>query len=440
MPVIKQVTEIPGPRSRHVLKQKEANVARGISVSFPIAIDRAEGVCVTDLDGNQYIDLAAGIASLNVGHSPAPVVKAIEKQLRQFINPIFNVMMHEPYIELASELNKRVPGDFEKRTVFFNSGAEGIENAVKIARKYTGRKGVITFFRSFHGRTLLTMTMTGKVGGLKRGFAPLATDIYQSSYPHYFQDGRSDEELLAELRRLFDYTVAKEDVAAIVMEPIQGDGGFNVPSNAFVQGVRDLCDEHGILLIADEIQTGFGRSGKLFAMEHFDAKADLTVMSKSIAAGIPLSAVTGRESIMNALEVKELGGTLSGNPLACVASLEVLKMIDQANLLARAQRIGEIIKEELNFESAHIGDIRGRGAMMALEFVQDKKTKAPCREFVREVVQTCFKRGVLLMMASDGDVIRLLPPLIITDEALREALAVIRTTIQELENRRDDEK
>lgn len=426
-------TNIPGPKSAEYLKARESAVARGISTAYPICVKDANGATLTDVDGNTFIDLAAGIGSLNVGHSPEPVVKAIKEQLDKFINPIFNVAMHEPYIELAKKLNELIPGDFPKKTVFFNSGAEAVENAVKIARRYTGRKAVISFDRSFHGRTMLTMTLTGKVSSIKKGFGPLATDVHQVPYPYYFKDDRTDEQLVNELKRVFEVTVDPEEVAAIIMEPVQGDGGIIVPSNQFVQAIRKICDEHGIVFIADEIQTGFGRTGKMFAMEHFHTYADLTVMSKSIAAGIPLSAVTGKDEIVNFPNVRELGGTLSGNTLGCVASLEVISMIEDGNLLQRSQEIGTRVKEILDFPSNHIGEIRGLGAMIGVEIVKDKEKKAQHREFVNEVVSECFKRGVLFMRAADGDVIRLLPPLVITDEQLDEAIGVLKDVIQQLE-------
>ena len=427
-------TPIPGPKSTELLKEKEEAVARGISTAYPIAIDKGEGAVLTDIDGNSYIDLASGIASLNVGHSPKPVVDALKNQLDSFINPVFNVTMHKPYIDLAKKLNQIVPGNFQKKSVFFNSGAEAIENAVKIARRYTGRKGIISFDRSFHGRTMLAMTLTGKVNSIKRGFGPLAPDVHHAPYPYYFKDERTDEQLIDELKRLFQVTISPEEIAAIILEPVQGDGGIIVPSKQFIQEIRAICDEFGIVFIADEIQTGFGRTGNMFAMEHFDCAADLTVMSKSIAAGIPLSAITGKEEIVNFPAVKELGGTLSGNTLGCVAALEVIKMIENQNLLERANEIGQFIKEKLSFNSKYIGEVRQIGAMIGIEIVLDKQSKASHRSFVNDVVNTCFEKGVLFMRAADGDVIRLLPPLVITDEQLDEAMSVIADTIKELEN------
>lgn len=433
MKYIKISTAIPGPKSEIVFQNREKAVGRGISTAFPIAIENGRGAILEDVDGNSYIDMAAGIASLNVGHSPEPVVHALKNQLNNYINPVFNVTMHLPYVELAEKLNEIVPGNGDKKTVLFNSGAEAVENAVKIARRYTGRKAIISFERSFHGRTLLGMTLTGKVKSVKAGFGPMATDVYQTSYPYYYQDLRSDEELLEDMNRLFYKSVDPNDVAAIIMEPIQGDGGFIVPSKKFVQSIRKTCDQHGIVMIADEIQTGFGRTGKMFAMEHFNTSADITVMSKSIAAGIPLSAVTGKSEIVNYPKTKELGGTLSGSTLACVAAIEVIEMIKQQDLLKRANDIGNIIKKTFDFSSKHVGDIRGVGAMIGIEFVDDKQSKCSIKPFVQKVVKECFEKGVLLLTAADGNVIRLLPPLVINDDQLNEALQVIKSVIQNLE-------
>lgn len=433
MSTIKLKTDIPGPKSTELLKKREQAVARGISTAYPIAVDHAKGAVVNDVDGNAFIDLAAGISSLNVGHSPEPVVKAIKEQLDSFINPIFNVAMHEPYIQLASTLNQLVPGNGDNKTVFFNSGAEAIENAVKIARRYTKRKAVISFDRSFHGRTMLGMTLTGKVQNVKSKFGPLAPDVHHAPYPYNYRDNRSAEELISDLERLFKVTVDPYDVAAIIMEPIQGDGGILVPSTEFIQSIRKVCDEYGIVLIADEVQTGFGRTGKMFAMEHFNCEADITVMSKSIAAGIPLSAVTGKTEIINYPKVKELGGTLSGNTLGCVASIEVIRMIEEMNLLTRANDINKIIIDKLNITSKYIGEVRGLGAMIGIEFVKSQETKEPNAEFVQGVVTECFKKGVLFMRAGEGNVIRLLPPLIISDEELIEAMDVIVHLIKKLE-------
>ena len=433
MNTIKLKTDIPGPKSTELLKQREEEVARGISTAYPIAVDHAKGAVIHDVDGNAYIDLAAGISSLNVGHSPEPVVEAIKKQLDSFINPIFNVAMHEPYIQLAGTLNKLVPGSGDNKTVFFNSGAEAIENAVKIARRYTKRKAVIAFDRSFHGRTMLGMTLTGKVQNVKSKFGPLATDIHHAPYPYDYRDDRSTEELIDDLKRLFKISVDPNDVAAIILEPVQGDGGILVPSKEFIQSIRKICDEYGIVFIADEVQTGFGRTGKMFAMEHFDCEADMTVMSKSIAAGIPLSAVTGKSHIVNYPKVKELGGTLSGNTLGCVASLEVIRMIQEQNLLSRANDIYKIITEKLTISSKYIGEVRGIGAMIGIEFVKDQNSKEPNAQFVQSVVTECFENGVLFMRAGDGNVIRLLPPLIISDEELIEAMDVIVRAIKKFE-------
>lgn len=427
-------TSIPGPRSSELLRQREHAIARGISTALPIVVKKAHGALVTDIDENCFIDMTGGIGTLNVGHSPEKVIQAIKNQLDHFINPVFSVNMHEPYIRLAQNLNNLVPGGFPKKTVLFNSGAEAVENAIKIARRYTGRRAIISFERGFHGRTLLAMTLTSKVKGLKGGFGPLATDIYRLPYPYDYQNQRTDKELLENFNTLFQNAVDPDDVAAVILEPVQGDGGIIVPSKKFVQGVRDICSKFGILLIADEIQTGFGRTGKWFAMEHFAVEPDITVMSKSIAAGIPLSAVTGRAEIINYPEVSELGGTLSGNPLGCAAALKVIEMINEEDLLERANFIGEQIKYRLDFPSEFLGDVRGLGAMIGVEFVKDKQTKEPHKEFTVKVSQECHKRGVITFTAgAHGNVIRLLPPLVITNDQLMEALDVFVDVIQMVE-------
>ncbi|RFU70292.1 4-aminobutyrate--2-oxoglutarate transaminase [Peribacillus saganii] len=428
---IKLKTSIPGPRSTELLKQREEAIARGISTALPIVTKKASGALLTDIDDNCFIDMAAGIGSLNVGHSPEKVVGAIREQLNNFINPIFNVTMHEPYIRLAQTLNNLIPGDFPKKTVLFNSGAEAVENAVKIARRYTGRRAIISFERGFHGRSLLAMTLTSKVKGIKSGFGPLATDVYRLPYPYYYRDQRTDKELLENFQTLFQYSVDPNDVAAVILEPVQGDGGIIAPSVEFVQGVKEICSNYGILLIADEVQTGFGRTGKWFGMEHFHIYPDITVISKSIAAGIPLSAVTGRSEIVNYPEVTELGGTLGGNPLGCVAALKVIEMIENEKLLERANFIGEQIKSQLNFPSKFLGDVRGLGAMVGMEFVKDKKKKEPNGSFAARVSRGCHERGVITFTAgAHGNVIRLLPPLVITNNQLMEALDVIVDVIQ----------
>ncbi|MCF8566514.1 4-aminobutyrate--2-oxoglutarate transaminase [Alicyclobacillus tolerans] len=429
-------TEVPGPKSRAWLARRNEAVPRGIGTTVPVFVDTASGALVTDIDGNRFIDLAGGISSLNVGHSPVEVVNAIKDQLERFIHPVFHVTMYDSYIALAEKLNALVPGNFAKKTAFFNSGAEAVENAVKVARRFTGRRAVISFERGFHGRTLLGMSLTGKVKGLKRGFGTMAADVYKLPYPYPYRSDLTTEQMLGQFDALFESQVDPYDVAAVVLEPVQGDGGFMVPSIDFVRGVKDICDRYQILLIADEVQTGLGRTGRWFAMEHFGVEADVTVMAKSLGAGIPLAAVTGRAEVMDAPEVKELGATLGGSPLGCAAGLRVIEQIESQNLVARAAQIGDRIRSKLNFLSHHIGEVRGLGAMVGIEFVTDSVRKHPDPQFVKQVVQGCYQNGVLILTAGAyGNVVRLLPPLVIEDAQVDEAMAVFERVVTVLESR-----
>jgi 4-aminobutyrate aminotransferase/(S)-3-amino-2-methylpropionate transaminase len=401
-------------------------------------VKEAEGALVTDIDGNRFIDLAGGIGSLNTGHSTRAIIDALKNQLDDYINPAFPVMMYDSYIELAEKLNQRVPGEFSKKTVLFNSGAEANENAIKIARRFTKRSGVITFERAFHGRTFMTMSMTSKVKGFKKGFGSMPSEVYHLPYPYPYRSSQTTAEILDAIQNLFQMTVDPSEIAAIVLEPVQGDGGIVVPNKEFFEGIRELCDQHGIVFIADEVQTGFARTGKFFAMEHFGVAPDLTVMGKSIGAGIPLSAVTGKAEIMDAPEKKELGSTLGGNPLGCIAGIKVIEEIENNNLIGRAEEIGNMIRSKLDFSSNHIGEVRGLGAMVGIEFVKDLETKEPYPEFVKKVVKKCHESGVIIITAgARGNIIRLLPPLVINDKQLNEALDVIIDHIKQLENEMD---
>lgn len=435
---------IPGPKSAVLLEKRRHQVPIGVSNAVPAFAATGNGALLTDVDGNTFIDLAGAIGTLNVGHCPPQVVQAITEQVQKFIHPGFNVMMYEPYIHLAEKLNQITPGSHHKKTFFLNSGAEAVENAVKIARKYTGRKAIISFERGFHGRTLLAMSLTSKVKPYKFGYGPFAPDTYKIPYPYYYRsplDGNPqdlDQLYLSKLQEFFITEVPAEEVAAIIMEPVQGEGGFVIPSQDFVQGIKKICDENGILLIADEIQTGFGRTGKMFAMEHFGLVPDLMTMSKSVAAGLPISAVTGRAEIMDAPAIGEIGGTYGGSPLGCVAALQVIKMLEEDGLITRSNLIGEKIRstfKKLQQTYPQIGDVRGLGAMCAVEFVKDHLSKEPDKEFTTAIVQECSRRGVIILSAGlYGNVLRFLSPLVITDEQLAEALYVIETVIADLQS------
>jgi 4-aminobutyrate aminotransferase / (S)-3-amino-2-methylpropionate transaminase / 5-aminovalerate transaminase len=425
-------TPIPGPRSLELLTRRQQAVARGVSTTIPVFVEHGSGALVTDVDGNRFIDLAGGISSLNVGHTPPSIVEAIQTQASKYVHAVFHVNFYEPYVEFAEKLNRLVPGAFQKKTVLFNSGAEAVENAIKIARRFTGRRAVVTFERGFHGRTLLGMSLTGKVKSFKTGFGPMASDVFKLSYPYSYRNFLTDTQLLEQFQNLFEFHVDPDDVAAVVLEPVQGDGGIIVPTPEFIQGVRKICNQHDILLIADEVQTGFGRTGKWFAMEHFGVSADLTAMSKSIGGGIPLAAVTGRADVMDAPEPKEVGSTLGGSPLGCVAGLKVIEMIEQLGLLGRATAIGERIRSAFD-SSEHLGEVRGLGAMNGLEFVTGARDRQPDVDFAKKVVEGCYKQGVLVLTAGAGNIVRLLPPLVIEDAQVLEALDVMRTVISELE-------
>ncbi|WP_075981566.1 4-aminobutyrate--2-oxoglutarate transaminase [Bacillus massilinigeriensis] len=437
---VKQVTEIPGPISRKLQERRGNIVPRGISNNCTSFVKKAEGAIVEDVDGNTYIDFAGAIGTINVGHSHPKVVSAIHEQASQFIHTGFNVMMYESYIELAERLAELAPGHFAKQVAFFNSGAEAVENAVKIARKFTKRQGVISFTRGFHGRTLLAMTMTSKVKPYKFEFGPFAPEVYKAPYPYPYRrpDGMSEKQysqfMIEQFEQFLISEVAPETIAAVVMEPVQGEGGFIVPDIEFVHAVREICTKYGIIFVADEIQTGFARTGKYFAIDHFGVVPDLITISKSMGAGVPISGVIGKKEIMDSADVGEIGGTYSGSPLGCRAALAVLDIIEEEGLNARSEYLGNKVKERLNqlankFEQ--IGDVRGLGAMCAMELVTNKKEKTPDKLVVGKIVKEANKRGLLLLNAGIySNVIRILMPLVITDEQLEEGLEILGESIE----------
>lgn len=409
-------------------------VARGVGNGNLNVAKYAQGATVTDIEDNKYIDFAAAIGTLNVGHSHPKIVKHIQEKVENFIHPGFNVIMYESYLKLAEKLAHLTPGDFDKKVILLNSGAEAVENAVKIARKHTGRTGVVSFVRGFHGRTNLTMSMTSKVRPYKLGFGPFASDVYQAPYPNLSEkpDNLSDEEyvdyIIQQLNDFFISAVDPETVACVVMEPVQGEGGFIIPDKKFVQAVREICNQHGIVFVADEIQSGFARTGKMFAIEHFDVVPDLVTVSKSLAAGFPLSGVIGEAEMMDSSNPGELGGTYCGNPIACEAALKVIEIIDEENLNDKSEKVGTVIKAKLNILSQKvdfIGDIRGLGAMVAVEII-DPDTGKPDKEKTAEIVKQANKKGLLLLSAGlKGNVIRFLTPLVITDDELNKGLEIL---------------
>ncbi|GHH97739.1 4-aminobutyrate--2-oxoglutarate transaminase [Neobacillus kokaensis] len=432
---VKQETAIPGPRSLAILERRNKYVPRGISNNCHSFVKKAQGAVVEDVDGNFYIDFAGAIGTINVGHSHPKVVDAVQEQASQFIHTGFNVMMYESYIDLAEKLCELAPGNFAKKAAFFNSGAEAVENAVKIARKYTKRQGIISFTRGFHGRTLMTMTMTSKVKPYKFGFGPFAPEVYKAPYPYVYRrlDGMSEEQysqmIIEQFEQFLLAEAAPETIAAVVMEPVQGEGGFIVPDIAFVRKVKEICTKYGILFVADEIQTGFARTGKYFAIDHFGVVPDLITISKSMGAGVPISGVIGRTDIMDAAETGEIGGTYSGSPLGCQAALAVLDIIESEKLNERAQMLGSRVIEKMKQLSMRfdcIGDIRGLGAMCAMEIVKDKQTKTPDKEGVAKIVKAAGERGLLLLSAGlYGNVVRLLMPITISEKQFEEGFQIL---------------
>lgn len=408
-------------------QRRLAATPRGIGVMCGYYAERAENATLWDVEGNEVIDFASGIAVLNTGHRHPKVVAAIEKQLKAFTHTAYQIVPYESYIALAERINQRAPIDGACKTAFFTTGAEAVENAVKIARAYTGRPGLITFGGGFHGRTYMAMALTGKVAPYKLGFGPFPGSVFHGQYPNALH-GVSTEDAMNSLERIFKADIDPKQVAAIVLEPVQGEGGFNIAPPEFMHALRTLCDQHGILLIADEVQSGFARTGKLFAMEHYAVKPDLITMAKSLAGGMPLSAVAGRAEVMDAPAPGGLGGTYAGNPLAVAAALAVLEVIEEEQLCQRSQRLGQHLVEVLQQARKQcpvIADIRAKGSMVAVEF-NDPATGKPSPEFTREVQQKAQEAGLLLLSCGVyGNVIRFLYPLTIPDAQFNQALAIL---------------
>ena len=439
MPVIQLKTAIPGPRSRELMARREAAVPRGPAHVTPIFAAEARGAQLTDVDGNRYLDFAGGIGCLNVGHANDAVVQAASEQLRRFTHTSFNVVPYEGYVALAERLNALTPGSFQKKTFFVNSGAEAVENAVKIARAATGRPAVLAFEDGFHGRTLLALTLTSKVHPYKLGIGPFAPEVYRAPYAYcyrcayHLQHPGCGVACVDALEDVFKRQVAAEQVAAVIVEPVLGEGGFVVPPGEYLPRLRALTEKHGILLIADEVQTGFGRTGRLFASEHSGVAPDILVASKSIAGGLPLAAVTGRAEIMDAPGVGGLGGTFAGNPVALAAAHAVLDAFADGSLLARANAIGEAFRVRAEGWKARfplIGDVRGQGAMWALELVTDRASRTPAKDATNRVTREAYERGLLTITAGTyGNVIRTLMPLVTTVDELREGLDVLEAAL-----------
>ena len=420
-------TAVPGPKSREILARKERVVAGPLSVFLPVVIEEGRGATLTDVDGNTFLDFTGGVGCLNVGHSHPHVVEAAQEQLAKFSHTDFTIVPYEVYVALAERLIAAAPFRSRAKAAFFNAGTEAIENAIKFARSYTGRPAVIAFEGGFHGRTLLSLSLTSKTHPYKAGLGPFAPEIYRVPFPNEYR-GPSADEALAALERALITQVAAETVAAIVIEPVQGEGGFVVAPKPFVEGVRRLCDEHGIVLVVDEVQTGFGRTGKFFAIEHYGIEPDLLTVAKSIAAGLPLSGVIGKAEIMDAPGDSAIGGTYVGNPVAQAAALAVLDVIEDESVCDRAAQLGETMRarmESWQERWPQIGDVRGLGAMLAIELVSDPATRQPDADTATAVVETAAERGLLLLKSGIySNCIRVLAPLVLTDAELDEALGV----------------
>ena len=434
----KVVTEIPGPRSRELFERRKAAIPPGVANLHPIVTARASGAIVEDVDGNRFIDFATGISVLNVGHTAPEVVQAAQRQLELDTHTCFHVTANEPYIALAERLNALAPGDFPKKTMFANSGAEAVENAIKIARHATKRPAVVTFDHAFHGRTLLAMSLTAKVMPYKQGFGPFAPEVYRLpfAYPYRWPSGpeRCAEEALTYATDEMHKHIGEGNIAAVIVEPIQGEGGFIVPAPGFLKGLAEFCSQHGIVFISDEIQAGMGRAGRWFAIEDEGVVPDMITTAKSLGGGLPISAVTGRADLMDSVHVGGLGGTYGGNPVAAAAALAVLDKIEREDLLGAARRVGEIVSRrfgEMQQRHAVIGDVRGRGAMWALELVADRTTKEPlAAETMSAISRAALERGVIVLTAGTyGNVIRLLPPITIDEALLEEGLVVLDEAI-----------
>ena len=438
---IKIKTEIPGPKSLALMNRKKASVSHGTDIVMPIFAKSAKGALIHDVDGNTFIDFYGGVGATNSGHSNPIIVNAIKKQADKFLHTCFFETPYESYIEVCEKLNKITPGNFKKKSALFNSGAEAVENAVKIARKFTGRQAVVSFEEGFHGRTLMTLSLTGKVKPYKFGFGPFAPETYKLHYPYVYRKPPhiDDEEYIDyQLEYLendfFKGVVAPENIACIVMEMITGEGGFIVPPKRYVKELRRICKENGILFIADEVQSGFARTGKLFACEHFGIAPDIMTTAKSLSNGMPLSAVTGKTEIMDSVQEGGLGGTFSGNPLSCEAAKQAIDFIMKNKLWLRADKIGNSVKkrfDELGDEFECIGDARGLGAMRAIEIVKNKKNKIPDKNLTQKIVKHAYENGLLVLSSGLlGNDIRTLMPLTILDSELNEGLDVLERAIR----------
>jgi 4-aminobutyrate aminotransferase/(S)-3-amino-2-methylpropionate transaminase len=427
------VTAIPGPRSQELMARKRSAVAGAVGTTMPVFAEAAGGGVVVDVDGNSFIDLGSGIAVTGVGNSAPRVVEAVQAQVAQFTHTCFMVTPYDSYVEVAEKLNELTPGDHEKRSALFNSGAEAVENAIKVARSYTGKQAVVAFDHAYHGRTNLTMALTAKSMPYKSGFGPFASEIYRAPMSYPFRDGLSGPEAAKRALSMIEKQIGAANLAAIIIEPIQGEGGFIVPAPGFLPALAEWARANDVVFIADEVQTGFARTGDLFASENEGLVPDVVVMAKGIAGGLPLSAITGRAEILDATHTGGLGGTYGGNPLACVAALAAIDTYLEDDLVSAARSIGETIAgrfTEAQKTDKRIGDIRGRGAMMAVEFV-DPETNEPDAALTAAIAKAAAAEGVIVLTCGTyGNVIRFLPPLSIPDALLSEGIDVVLSALE----------
>src|ERR1700704_3791585 len=435
MPTIQLRTEIPGPRSRALMARREAAVPRGPYNSAPIFMASAEGATLEDGDGKRYLAFSGGLGCLHIGHRSPRVMSALREQLEKHLHLCFAVTPYEGYVALAEKLNALAPGKSPKKTIILNTGAEAVENAVKIARAYTKRPAVICFEDAFHGRTLLAMSLTSKTHPYKAGFEPFASDIYRIpfAYPYRGEKGATAETFAHYLEDAFKRSVAPESVAAVIAEPVLGEGGFVIPPRDYFKLLQNICRKHGILFIADEVQSGFARTGKWFASEHFGIEPDLITMAKSLGGGMPIAAVTGRAEIMDAPGVGALGGTYCGHPASCAAALAAIETIEKDGLLARSTAIGKHFERRAQAWQKKwplIGDVRGLGGMCAIELVRDPQTRDPADSETKAIAKYCYEHGITTITAGTfNNVIRILVPLVVTDEQFDEGLGIIEAAL-----------
>jgi len=440
MGAIQLRTAVPGPRSRELMGRRTEAVPRGIYLGTPVYVAKAEGAVLEDVDGNRYLDLAGGIGCLNVGHRAPGVVQAIHSQVDRHMHTCFQVLPYEGYVRLAERMNQLAPGNFPKKTFFVNSGAEAVENAIKVARAYTRRPAIIAFEDAFHGRTMMTMALTSKTHPYKAGFEPFPGDVYRVPFAYCYRCSYSLKYpecgvyCAQHLEDSFKRVVAAESVAAVIAEPVLGEGGFVTPPPEFFRILGEICRKHGILFIADEVQTGFGRTGTMFACERYGIEPDLLVTAKSLGGGLPLGAVTGRSEIMDAAGEGALGGTFGGNPVCVEAGLAVLDAFERDGLCVRANKLGERFAQRARHwqqQWPQIGEVRGLGGMQAMELVRSRQSREPAASETKEIVRYCYEHGLIVLSAgSYGNVIRLLMPLVMTDEQLEEALGVLEAALQ----------